>query len=177
MADKDFSEILAAEFISVTGGLLAGIGLAFMAGKISLIPGLFILIPGFLEMRGNLSGSMSSRISSGLFLGVLKPSMRDRIIKSNMLATAILVVVISLVLGIIAYASSLYFFGIENFSIVIISVIAGMVSLSMTPLTVYTTIWIFRKGHDPNNIMGPYVTTLGDFVSVFAFMIAIAVVS
>src|SRR3989344_5774260 len=122
MADKDFSEILAAEFISVTGGLLAGIGLAFMAGKISLIPGLFILIPGFLEMRGNLSGSMSSRISSGLFLGVLKPSMRDRIIKSNMLATAILVVVISLVLGIIAYASSLYFFGIENFSIVIISV-------------------------------------------------------
>ncbi len=174
---NDFREIFAVELISVTGGLLAGVALASMTNQISLIPGLFILIPGFLEMRGALSGMMSSRLSSGLFLGVVKPRMADRISKSNMLATVSLVFISSIVLGVLAYLASSWFFGIENVKIVFISVIAGFVSMLMTPLTVYTTFWVFRKGHDPNNIMGPYITTLGDVMSVASFMIAIAVVA
>ena len=56
---SDFREIVSAEFISITGGLMAGLILSFMLDKIYLVPGLFILIPGFLEMRGSLSGSRS----------------------------------------------------------------------------------------------------------------------
>src|SRR3989344_6052583 len=81
LAKGDFREMLAVEIISVTGGLLAGVALASMTDQISLIPGLFILIPGFLEMRGALSGMMSARLSSGLFLNVMKPRMLDRISK------------------------------------------------------------------------------------------------
>lgn len=177
MVTKDTKEILSAEFISITGGLLAGTLLAAAANKIYLIPGLFILIPGFLEMRGSLSGSLASRISSGLFLGVIKPHIRNNaIILSNIIATAVLVIMSSLILGVVAYLSSSYFFGIENVKIIFIALIAGVVSLAMTPVTVFTTLWLFRHGHDPNNIMGPYITTLGDVMSVIAFMVAITVV-
>ncbi|MBI2579757.1 MAG: magnesium transporter [Candidatus Aenigmarchaeota archaeon] len=174
---NDFREILVVEIISVTGGLLAGIALASMTKQIYLIPGLFILIPGFLEMRGSLGGSMAARISSGLFLGVVKPRMGNRIVRSNMLATASLIIVSSVILGVFAYLASSWFFGIENVKIILISVVAGFVSILMTPLTVYTTMWVFRKGHDPNNVMGPYITTLGDVMSVVSFMIAIMVVA
>lgn len=170
---SDFREITSAEFISITGGLMAGLILSFMLDKIYLVPGLFILIPGFLEMRGSLSGSLAARISSGLFLGVVKPHFSDRIVKSNIIATILLVILSSVILGVFAYISSGYFFGIENVKIIFVSIIAGFVSLLMTPVTVFTTMWLFRHGHDPNNIMGPYITTLGDLMSVAAFIIAI----
>jgi len=176
MLDRDEKEILVAEFISITGGLLTGAMLAFALNKIYLIPGLFILLPGFLEMRGALGGALASRISSGLFLGVIKPSFGERIIKSNMLATAALIIVSSFILGTIAYMANSYFSGITSVKIILVSLAAGIISILMTPITVFTTLWLYRRGHDPNNIMGPYITTLGDIMSVIAFMVAIAVI-
>ena len=71
--DKDFKEIFSSELVSIIIGLFAGTLLVIYTKKILLIPGMFILLPAFLEMRGNLDGSLSSRLSSGLFLGVVKP--------------------------------------------------------------------------------------------------------
>ncbi len=169
----DFKEILTAEFLSISGGLFAGLMLVGFTKQLSLIPGLFILIPGFLEMRGSLGGTLSSRISSGLFLGVIKPKMNDNIIKSNIIGHVILILICSLILGIFAYISSSYFFGIENIKLIYISIISGVISLLMTPITIYTTLFVFKKGHDPNNIMGPYITTIGDITSIVSFSIAI----
>src|SRR3989344_1944989 len=167
MLNKDEEEILASEFISISGGLVAGILLAVFVQKIYLIPGLFILIPGFLEMRGSLGGSLASRISSGLYLGAIKPRWKKNpLLISNIFATILLIMISSLVLGVFAYVSSKFFFNIDNVQIIFIALIAGTVSLLMTPITVATTLYVFRKGYDPNNIMGPFITTLGDLVSV-----------
>lgn len=173
VAKRDLREMLWAEFISVTGGVLAGVVLASMTRQLTLIPGLFILIPGFLSMRGAVGGSLSSRISSGLFLGVVKPRMTDRIVASNMLAAAMLVMICSIVLGMFAHYASAFLFGADNIKIMAVSAIAGALSLVMIPINVYTTLWIFRKGHDPNNIMGPYITTLGDLFGTASFMVAV----
>ncbi len=175
--DKDFREIFSVEIISVTGGLLAGIMLAFATDKIELIPGILILLPGFLEMRGNISGSLSARLSSGLFLGALKPKARNnRILRGNVIASAILVVLVSVFLGFVAYAATYYVFGISNPKLIYISFLAGVLSnVIEIPLTVITTFWLFRRGIDPNNIMGPYVTTIGDIISVLALLIAMAI--
>ena len=76
--DKDFKEILFSQSMAVIGGIIAGTLLALYTDKILLIPGMVILIPGFLEMRGNISGTLSARLSSGLFLGVFKSSKEKR---------------------------------------------------------------------------------------------------
>ena len=178
LLSHDFREILGAELISVTGGLFAGLLLASYIDKLALIPGLLIFLPGFLEMKGSISGSLSSRLSSGMFLGIVKPKFhRSRVLRGNVIASFFLVVILSLILGSIAYLVSSFVLGINAPQIILVALIAGVISnLIEIPLTVATTFWLFRKGHDPNNIMGPYVTTLGDIVSIVALLIGILVV-
>lgn len=174
---KDFKEIFYGELVSLTGGLVAGFMLASATNQIVLVPGLFILLPGFLEMRGNISGSMSARMTSALFLKVAKPELKgNKFLRENVIAAFILSLVVSLLLGIISFAFSYYFFGISNQKIISVALLAGFISNFIEiPLTVLFNFWLFRRGHDPNNIMGPYVTTIGDIVSVASILIAVVV--
>lgn len=174
----DFRDMMSAELISVTGGLFAGFILAFMMNRLEIIPGLFILLPGFLEMRGNISGTLSGRLSSGLFMKAIKPRFRrGRILKGNIIASFLLGAVISLVLGSIAYFASYYIFGVADAGIILIAFAAGLMANAIEiPLTIFTTFWLFRRGHDPNNIMGPYITMTGDVVSIIALLIAVILI-
>jgi len=175
---KDFDEILTAEMASTAGGLAAGTMLAFITNKIELIPALLIFLPGFLEMRGNISGSLSARLSSALFLGVTKPKVKkNRILRGNVAAAMLLVVVVSLILGLVALFANWIFFGVMDHRIILIAVIAGMLSnLIEIPVSVLTTFWLFRHGHDPQNIMGPYDTAIGDVSSIISIFIAIVMI-
>jgi mgtE-like transporter len=178
LSRQDFREILTSELISVTGGLFAGFLLALFTDQLLLIPGIFILIPGFLEMRGNISGSLSARLGSGLWVGALRPQLRkNRVLHGNLLASAVLVLAVSLVLGAVAYAASLLFFGINAPQLLAVALLAGIISnVIEIPLTAATTFWLFRRGHDPANIMGPYVTTTGDIISIVSLVAAIGIV-
>ncbi len=177
MLHKDFKEIVSGELISVTGGLFAGLMLTYATNKLEMIPALLILLPGFLEMRGNISGSLSARLSAGLHVGAFKKYSKNGILKGNVIASFILVIFLSLILGLLAYYVSMEFFGITNPNIIFVSLFAGILSnVIEIPLTVLATFWLFRHGHDPNNIMGPYITTTGDIISIVSLLIAISVI-
>ncbi|MBS3061015.1 MAG: magnesium transporter [Candidatus Diapherotrites archaeon] len=176
--DKDFFEILSAETVSLFGGLVVGTILLIYTGEFLLIPGMLILLPGFFELRGNISGSFAARLSSGLFLGVIDPyHPGKRIIGQNLLASFLLAIVVSLALGLIAFLFIYFAFSTVYPRILLISVIAGVIANAIEiPLTLYATFILFRKGHDPNNIMGPFVSVSGDVISLFALIIAVLVV-
>jgi cation transporter-like permease len=38
------------------------------------------------------------------------------------------------------------------------------------------TFYFFKKGHDPNNVMGPFVSSLGDVTSVISLLIAMVII-
>ena len=175
---EDFGEITVAEFVSVTGGVVAGAILAYYLGRIEFVPGLFILLPGFLEMRGNISGSLSARLSAALFLKYTKPQIRKNfVLRENVISSVILGIIVSLALGLVAFFMSSYIFGVVSPKIIVVALLAGVIAnLVEIPLTVFFTFWLFRHGHDPNNIMGPYVTTMGDLVSIASLLIALTVV-
>ncbi len=178
MLHKEFKDIFAAEIISMTGGLLAGTLLAIYIDKILLIPGLFILLPGFLEMRGNISGALAARLGTALDLRKMPAIIsKNGDIKQNILATFVEVLVVTLSLATVAYAITYFIFGTATLLIFLIAIIAALISNFIeVALTTYTTFWLFKKGHDPNDIMGPYVTTTGDIVSVASLLIAITIV-
>ncbi len=178
MLNKDFKEILGIQIVSLTGGLFAGFLLAFITNKLEAIPGLLLLIPGFLEIRGSISGSLSARISSALFLKVLAPTLSNhRILRGNIAASAFLGVAMSLILGAIAFLLTLFVFQINYPNIILMSLIAGVLATIIEiPLTISATFWLFKRGHDPNNIMGPYITTVGDIASVLSLMLAIVII-
>lgn len=171
---EHFREMFSIELVSMTGALLAGVVLAVYKQSFEILPALFILFPGFLEMRGSISGSLSARLTSGLFLKAIKPELKlSRPIIGNIIASLILTLITSIVLGLVAYFATSYFMGVANFAIVYIAVIAGLISSAIEiPIAIAATILIFKKGHDPDDIMGPYITTLGDITSVFSLLVA-----
>lgn len=175
--NNDFREIAASELFSLTGGILAGTLLTFLTGRLELLPGLLILIPGFLEMRGSISGSLSARLSAGLFIGTVKPRLRHNLVlRHNVVASVLLAVVASAFLGLVATVATALFFGTPNYSLIAIALLAAILANTIEiPLAIVTTFYLFRHGHDPNNIMGPYITTTGDIISVVALLLAASV--
>ena len=173
--DKDFKEILSSQLVSITGGLVAGTLLAAYTKKILFIPGMFILLPGFLEMRGNISGSFAARLSSGLFLGYIKPNQKNtKIIKGNMIASFALVVYISIMLGLIAFLCNLLIFKVFTPKIILVPIIAGIIAnIIEIPLTLFVTMYLFKKKYDPNNIMGPFVSSTGDVTSILSLLLTL----
>ncbi len=178
MICHDFKEILSGQLVALTGGVLAGLLLTVATDRLYLVPSLFILFPGFMEMRGNISGTMSARLTSALFVGVMKYGhKRHKIIKGNVFASIALVIILSLMLGTMAYLVSIAFFGINNLNIIFIALTAGVISnFIQMPITIFTTLWIFRRGHDPSNVMGPYTSMTGDIISIFSLLVAIMVI-
>jgi mgtE-like transporter len=146
--------------------------------KLLLIPGMLILLPGFLEMRGNISGSFAARLSSGLFLGVVDPKrMKTRAVRGNLIASFLLAVVISFTLGMLAFVFNAFVFKTIMPQIIFLPLIAGIIANAIEiPLALFATFYFFRKGHDPNNIMGPFVTSTGDITSIIALLIALVII-
>src|SRR3989338_7035983 len=127
--DKNFREIFSSQSVSIIGGLIAGILLAAFIDKLLLIPGMLILLPGFLEMRGNISGSLASRISSGLFLKVIKPGdYKSKIVSGNIAAATLLAILVSLFLGLLAFAFDYLVLHKIVTDIIFIPLIAGIIA-------------------------------------------------
>ena len=179
MSSKDFRESISIETISITGAIAAGFILASGLKLIDSIPSLLILIPGFLGIHGSISTSIASRIAAGLFLGAIKPTFKpQRILVGNAVAGVILSLSLSLFLGIAAYSLEFLLSGKSSPQVIMISLMASVISSPiMITTTIIFSIWFFRKHFDPNNIMGPYMTTLGDIIGIIVLiLIAIGVV-
>lgn len=176
--DRHFKDMFSSELISIFGGLLAGTLLAAYTDKLLLIPGMLILLPGFLEMRGNISGSLAARLSSGLYLGVVdKTKFATKIVRGNFDASFILALSVSFVLGLISFAFNLFLFSAYTPQLIAIPVLAGLISNGVEiPISLYFTFYLFRKGHDPDSIMGPFVTSTGDITSIVSLLVAMAII-
>lgn len=176
-AREEFAEIFSTELLSISGGILAGILLAIGVDKILAVPGIFILFPGFLEMRNAVSGSLFARLNSALNLGEIKPSWkwgRDPFIVQNFLATFVLVLMISAGLGLLAYVASAAIFGSASFVVFWVAILGGLLSnVIEVPFTIAETFLLRLAGYDPANIMGPFITTTGDIFSILSLLIAI----
>jgi len=176
--DEGFKEIISSQLFSVMGGIIAGVALAAYTDKLLLIPGMLLVLPAFLDMRGNISGSLSSRLSSGMFLGVVKPTKIDtKITRGNFSASFLLATIVSLFLGLVSFLFSQFVLHIFYPNIIIIFLLAGMIAnLIQIPITIFLTFYFFKKGHDPNNILGPFVTSTGDVISIVSLLIALVII-
>ncbi|HIH42687.1 TPA: hypothetical protein HA246_03515 [Candidatus Woesearchaeota archaeon] len=195
--DKDFKEITVTQFVSLTGGLMAGTILSTFSNNLLIVPGLFVLYPGFLALKGEIHGSLSARLSSALHIGDVKVapllnkyesnksvnirelSQKDKkktrhILFDNIVASLLLGVFVSILLGIAAYAVVYFIFKINNPDIILLSILAAAIAnLVMIPFTIYSTLWVYKHGYDPDNIMGSYITTVGDVVGVLSLVVGI----
>ncbi|MCK4234173.1 magnesium transporter [candidate division WOR-3 bacterium] len=90
--------------ITSIGEVIAGSVLGKMSTALAVVPGLIILIPAVMDLRGNIGTALGSRVSTMLHLGILgKHFSFNRIIGHNVGASASLTAAVALILGIVAH--------------------------------------------------------------------------
>ncbi|MFQ5712358.1 MAG: magnesium transporter [Candidatus Geothermarchaeales archaeon] len=169
-------EILFGEIFSLTGSLFAGLGLAYMLNELESLPGFLVLVPAFMEMRGNISGASSARITTDLYLGTIPARFKlSDGLKTEILTSFLLTMILSAVIGVFSHYFNL-FFGFSSaglLKLAALSFTAGLLSsLFMIFVASFSTIMFFRRGLDPNNVMGPFTGMFGDVVSILSLFLA-----
>src|SRR5213595_4156454 len=89
----------AALLVSSAGDLLAGLTLGAITHTLEQLPGLLVLVPAAIGMRGNIFGALGSRLGTAIHTGTFRLSRRrDTVVGQNILASLALTLSISLAL-------------------------------------------------------------------------------
>ena len=163
--------------ISSGGDLLAGLTLGSITGTLEALPGLLVLVPAAIGMRGNVFGALGSRLSTAIHTGTFQLSRRrDTVVGQNLAASISLSLSISLVLAVLAKVMCVGFGLEDTISIgdfVVISVIGGFLSSIVVMLiTVAVATLSVRRDWDLDNVAAPIVTAAGDIVTLPALFLA-----
>jgi mgtE-like transporter len=163
--------------LSSGGDLLAGLTLGSITGTLQALPGLLVLVPAAIGMRGNVFGALGSRLGTAVHTGTFRMSRRmDTLVGQNLAASLSMSLSISLVLAFLAKAVCVAF-GLENtisiVDFVVISVIGGFLSsIVVMAITVGVATLSVRRSWDLDNVTSPIVTAAGDMVTLPALFLA-----
>ena len=170
-------ESLIALLICAVGDLCAGLILGKMTFFLEAFPGLLVIIPGAIGMRGNIFGSFASRLSTNLHIGIISPKFEfSEQINYNIFSSFVLTLVLSLFLAIFAKILCLLLHqpSMELIDFILISVIAGVISnLIMLPITMLVSFKSFEHGWDPDNITSPIIAAFGDLFTLPAIIASV----
>ena len=163
--------------LSSGGDLLAGLTLGAITGTLEALPGLLVLVPAAIGMRGNIFGGLGSRFSTAIHTGTFRVSRRlDTLVGQNVVASLALSLSISLVLAVLAKAVCVGFGVANSISIVdfvVISVVGGMLSSVVVLLVVVVVTSVsVRFDLDLDNVHTPIVTAAGDMVTLPGLFLA-----
>ncbi|ASJ04899.1 magnesium transporter [Thermococcus barossii] len=137
-------------------------------------PGLLVVLPGIMGLRGNVFGSMASRFSTMLYLGDLEPSLRDRKVLKEIVLRMLISLIPILLLWAIGVATGVRKNAFDVLLIVVTSTI--LVSFILGYFTSFVTIFSFRRGTDPDSVAAPLVASMGDFLTVPSLVLFILLI-
>jgi len=163
--------------VSAFASLTAGLTLGAITGTLEELPGLLVLVPAAIGMRGNVLGALGSRLGTAIHAGTFSVSRRlDTLVGQNVAAALALSLSTSLVLAVLAKVVSVAFGVTGSISIadfLVISVIGGMLSSVVALFVVIgVTAACARWGFDLDNVHTPIVTTVGDVVTLPSLFLA-----
>ncbi|MDS0295929.1 magnesium transporter [Halogeometricum luteum] len=180
-AVEAYREALPALVASLVGGLIAGVVLTGMRAELREVPGLLVLVPALLATRGNVYGSLGARIATALHQGLIEPRVTagDRRLRAaaaaalgnGLLASTFAAVAAFLVLT--ALGAEVAPVGV----LVGIAVLAGLMSGVVLIAVVVSVVFAgYRRGRNPDTLVGPIVTTTGDVFGVLFLLVAVRTV-
>lgn len=174
-------ESLIALLICAIGDLCAGVILGKMTFFLEAFPGLLVIIPGAIGMRGNIFGSFASRLSTNLHIGIISKKFEfSEQLNYNIFASFVLTLVLSLFLAVIAKVLCILLKqpSMSIIDFVLISVIAGVISnLIMLPITMLVSFKSFEHGWDPDNITSPIIAAFGDLFTLPAIIASVFILN
>jgi mgtE-like transporter len=157
--------------------LVAGAFLGAITGTLARYPGLLVLVPAAIGLRGNIFGSFGNRISTSIHAGIFRWSLRrEAVLGQNVLASMLLTMGISLALAVIAKAVAVGSGipdSIDLLSMATVSIVGGLLgSVVVLAASLGLTAGAVRYGWDLDNVTAPLVSTLGDVLTLPALFLA-----
>lgn len=160
-----YTVTLASLIVSLIIGFFGGTFLGKYFNKIrSTYPGILVILPGMMGLRGNVFSSMASRFSTMLYLGDLEPKIREKKVLRNIVIAMLLSLIPVTLLWLIAILRGVRVHSFQILLIVISSTI--LVSLLLGYFTAFVTIFSFKRGTDPDSVAAPLVASMGDLLTI-----------
>ena len=165
-----FSQTLFALSFS-TLDLVAGFIASLVASYVVKMPWILIIYPPLLTVRGNISGMFSGRLTTGLHVGLIKPTIGKNTEYFYSLRASIFFMsfINAFVVGFLTYAVFLVFEPLYNVSLLILISIAMMSMMIPTVISIFflaplIAIASYKKGIDPDVIAYPVLSTANDII-------------
>ncbi|HEX2054758.1 MAG TPA: magnesium transporter [Actinomycetota bacterium] len=160
---------MGALLVSSVGDLAAGLALGFMTGTLDRLPGLIVLVPAAIGMRGNIFGALGSRLGTAIHTGEFEGRVERRnLAGQNVMASAALTLYVSLALALLAKEVA-RLFGSETIPFthyITVSVVGGLLSsVVILLITLGVAAMSVRRGWDMDNVAAPVVTAAGDLIT------------
>lgn len=156
--------------------LVAGAFLGSIHGRLAELPGLLVLVPAAIGLRGNIFGAFGNRISTTIHSGTFRlSSRRESALGQNVLAATILTLGMSLLLAGMAKAIAVAL-GVEGtistLDMAVVSIVGGaLASVVVLAATLGLTAGAVRFGWDLDNVTAPLVSTMGDVLTLPALFL------
>jgi mgtE-like transporter len=170
-------QAFAALLVSSCGDLLAGLTLGAITGTLETLPGLLVLVPAAIGMRGNIFGALGSRLGTSIHTGTFRLSTkRETVVGQNLASAVVLTLSISAALAVLAKSIATLFGVADTISLadfMVISVVGGVLSsVVVLALTLGVAAMSVRRGWDMDNVAAPLVTAAGDMVTLPSLFLA-----
>jgi mgtE-like transporter len=170
-------QALVALGLNACTSFVAGAFLGSITGTFERRPGLLVLVPAAIGLRGNIFSAVGNRLSTAIHTGTFRMSTRrDTVLAQNVTASVVLTLGISLVLAFLAKGIAVAL-GVEHSiplsDMAVVSIIGGVLgSVPVLAATVGMAGGAVRFGWDLDNVSAPIVSTLGDVLTLPALWIA-----
>jgi mgtE-like transporter len=160
----------AALLLGAATAFVAGVILASITDTLELLPGLLILIPAVLGMRGTIFGAMGARLGTSTHAGLFEATLaRNGVLHQNVFVAVVMTLTSSLYLAVLAKLAATAF-GLRSISFldfVTISVVGGILdSALILTVTVALSILSHRRGYDLDAVATPLITATADMLTV-----------
>ena len=147
--------------LGVVVASFGGLVLASAEGTLAALPGLLLLVPEAIALRGNVFGAMGSRLGTAVHTGTFRFSLHpDGVVGQNLLASAVLTLSLSTVLAVLAKGTVVVFGLSPTMTLadfVVVSTLGGLLaSVVLAALTVGLAAGSVRFGWDLDNAIAPW---------------------
>lgn len=161
--------------VAALTSLLAGLVLVGMSHRIEAVPGLFVLIPVSIGMRGNIFGALAARLGTSIHSGLFEVSRnKESLLFQNVQAAILLTISTSVAMGALARAMA-GLLGLEAVSLwdfITVALLGGLLSsVVVLALTVVVSIASYRRGWDLDSVGAPLITAVGDVVTLPSILV------
>jgi len=174
---RSYTQSLVALALNSATSLVAGLVLGAITGTLEDLPGLLVMVPAAIGLRGNIFSAFGNRLSTASHLGTLRfTSSPKSLLGQNVVATLVLTGALSVVFAGLAKGVSAGLGLTETapfLDLVTVSVLGGaLASLVVLVASIGLAVGANRYDWDLDNLVAPVVSTLGDVLTLPALWLA-----